>query len=389
MTLELSEKQLREQEQYRNFVDQEIIPFANEYDQEERTPAEVIRKLALKGYLGTTVPAENGGTESGMISHGLLCEEIGRGSASLLSLITVHGMVSQALLKWGNPHQREHWLPKLAKGEVIGAFGLTEPSVGSDAKSIESTAVSCEDGYVLNGAKKWISFGQAADIFIIMAQCEGKPSAFLIERNTPGFSVKPITGMLGFRSAMLAELRMEDCTIPKGNLVGAVGFGFSHVCVSALDYGRYCIAWGCTGLAQACLEACLQYTSTRKQGGSYLRSYQLIQQMIAEMTANIKAARLLCHRAGFLKDRGEPESIMETSIAKYFAARIVNAAATDAVQMHGANGCSSDYPVQRYLRDAKIMEIIEGSTQIQQIIISKYAYLNYVSDRRKEEKVEA
>jgi alkylation response protein AidB-like acyl-CoA dehydrogenase len=187
---------------------------------------------------------------------------------------------------------------------------------------------------------------------------------------------------------MLAQLFLDHCQVPAENLVGKIGFGFSHIANSALDHGRYCVGWGCVGLAQACLEACLTYTSERKQFGTFLKNHQLIQHLIAEMITQIKAAKMLCYHAGYLKDKGDPSLIMETSIAKYFASRMVNKIADDAVQIHGANGCSNDYPVQRYLRDAKIMEIIEGSSQMQQIIIAKYGYQNFILDKRKAKKEE-
>jgi hypothetical protein len=181
---------------------------------------------------------------------------------------------------------------------------------------------------------------------------------------------------------MLAKVRMSDCQVSAANLVGRVGFGFSHVAGTALDHGRYCVAWGCLGLGQACLDACLHYTSERKQFGSLLKGHQLIQQMIADMITHIKATRLLCYHAGYLRDRGAPSLIMETSVAKYFASKMVGKVADDAVQIHGANGCGSEYPVQRYLRDAKIMEIIEGSTQMQQIIIAKSGYQHFAVAQR-------
>ncbi len=374
MNIELTPQQKESQASFKSFVDKEILPYADQYDREERTPPELIRKIAEQGYLGATIPKENSGSGMDMITYGLLCEEIGRGSASLLSLLTVQCMISQVILKWGSSAHKEYWLPKLAKGEIIGAFALTEPQIGSDAKSVKTIAVLSNDSYLLNGEKKWISFGQVAELFLIFAQCEGKPSAFLVEKNSPGFSVKPINGLLGFRSAMLAELQMKACQIPEKNLIGRVGFGFSHVANSALDYGRYTIAWGCVGLGRACLEACISYTSERKQFSVYLKEHQLIQEMIADMITNVKAARLLCLNAGYLKDSGDPGLIMETSVAKYFASKMAAKAANNAVQIHGANGCSSDYPVQRYMRDAKIMEIIEGSSQIQQMIIARYAY---------------
>jgi alkylation response protein AidB-like acyl-CoA dehydrogenase len=378
MKLELTPQQKNAQAEFRAFVDAEVLPDANRHDQEEHTPPKLIEKLAQKGYLGAVLPKGFGGKGMDMITYGLLNEEIGRGCSSLRSLLTVHCMVAHALCKWGSKSQKDYWIPKLAFGEAIAAFGLSEPNVGSDAKSVETTAKISGCSYVLNGQKKWITYGQIADVFLVFAQCEGKPSAFLVEKNSPGLSIKPIARMLGVRASMLAELHLDNCQIPQENLVGRLGFGFSYVASSALDYGRYSVAWGCVGIAQACLEACIRYTSERKQFGVYLKEHQLIRQMIAEMIANVKAARLLCYQAGYLKDIGEPRAIFETSIAKYFASTMVTKVANDAVQIYGANGCSSEYPIERYLRDAKIMEIIEGSTQIQQITIAEYGYQEYM-----------
>jgi hypothetical protein len=374
MRIELTQQQQQDQAAFRAFVDQEISPDADRYDQEERTPPELIQKVARAGYLGAIIPKEYGGLGLDMITFGLLNEEVGRGCSSIRSLLTVHSMVSHVILKWGSKQQKALWLPKLATGEIIGAFGLSEPNVGSDAKSVETTANRSNDHYVLNGQKKWTTYGQIADLFLIFAQCEGKHTAFLVERSSPGFSTTPISGMLGTRASMLAELHLDHCSIPKEQLVGGLGFGLAAVATSALDIGRYSVAWGCIGLARAALEASIQYSSQRKQFGTYLRDHQLIQQMITDMITNLKAARLLCYQAGYLKDIGDPKTVMETWIAKYFASTTATKAANDAVQIHGANGCSANYSVQRYLRDAKIMEIIEGSTQIQQITIARSGY---------------
>jgi len=370
----LTIEHIEKQKQFMAFVYKEIIPYADKYDKEEFIPAELLKKLGKEGYWGAIIPVEYGGSDMDMITYGLLSEEISRGSASVLSLITVHGMLTKVILKWGTSSQKEKWLPQLASGKKTGAFALSEPDIGSDAKNINTRAVFSEGSYILTGKKKWISFGQAADLFLIVAQCDGGPAAFLLEKDTPGFSIKPIKDMLGFRSAMLAELNMEQCKIPEENLVGTVGFGFSHVAGAGLDNGRYTIAWGSVGIARACLEACIKYTNERKQFGVYLKEHQLIQQKIADMVTNIKAARLLCYNAGILKNADSPESIMETCTAKYFSSKIALKAAADAVQIHGANGCSAEYPVQRYFRDAKIMEIIEGSNQMQQILIARHAY---------------
>jgi glutaryl-CoA dehydrogenase (non-decarboxylating) len=372
MKIELTAKQREDREAFRRFAEREIAPNADQYDEAEQIPSNLIEKLALQGYLGAVLPERNGGMGLDMISCGLLNEEVGRACSSVRSLLTVHGMVSLALQRWGSSEQQEVWLPQLASGARIASFGLTEANVGSDAKSVETTATPSGKSYLLNGQKKWITFGQIADVFLIFAQSEGKPAAFLVERNTPGLVINPIRGMLGVRASMLAELRLEDCCISRSNLVGRVSFGFSHVAATALDYGRYSVAWGCVGIGQACVEACLRYTNVRRQFGAYLREHQLVQQMLTEMITNVKAARLLCYQAGYLKDVRDLRAITETSIAKYFASRTAFKAANDAVQIHGANGCSSEYNVQRYLRDAKIMEIIEGSTQMQQVNIAKY-----------------
>lgn len=380
MKIELTAQQKKDQAAFKAFVEEEIVPKANAYDQEGITPPELIRKVARAGYLGALAPREYAGAEMDMITFGLLSEELGRGCSSIRSLLTVHSMVIHAILRWGKLHLKELWLPRLATGEVIGAFGLSEPNVGSDAQSVETTATLCEDGYVLNGIKKWTTYGQIADLYLIFARYDGKISAFLVERNTPGVCIKPLSGILGTHASMLAEIHLQDCHIPTENLVGGRGFGLAAVATSALDIGRYTVAWGCVGITQACLDASLRYSSQRKQFGVYLKEHQLIQQMITNMLTNVQAARLLCYQAGYLKDIGDPTTIMATWIAKYFASIAASNAARDAVQIHGANGCSQEYDVQRYLRDTVVMEVIEGSTQIQQITLAAYAYQAYASN---------
>lgn len=383
MNFELTAEQQLAREQFRKWVDTNIVPVADAYDANECTPPEFIADFAACGYLGGVVSAAYGGADMDDLTWGLLCEEVGRGSASLLSLITVQSMVVKVILKWGTQQQRDTWLPKLASGEIVGALGLTEPNQGSDARSIESAAVLQPDGsYLLNAVKKWISFGASATLFLIFAKVDDKMTAFIVERDMEGFSSEPIRGMLGFRSANIAKLTMEDVIVPAENIVGKPGFGFSHIASTALDHGRYCIGWGCVGLSQAALDASLTYSGERRQFGKALYEHQLIQEMLTEMIVNTKAARLMCYHAAWLKESGEPSMIMETSSMKYFASRIAVSSANYAVQIHGANGCSSDYPVQRYYRDAKIMEIIEGSSQIQQIIIARSGYQQHMVAKR-------
>lgn len=377
MKIELTPEQQKSKARFKAFADQAIRPLAEANDREERIPPELIHRLATEGYLGSMLSADYSQNTMDIVTIGLLNEEIGHGCSSVRSLLTVHGMLALAIQRWGTPDQKANWLQKMAAGETIGAFGLTEPNVGSDAKSIETTAILSGGEYILNGSKKWITMGQIADVFLIFAQCEGKPTAFLVGKNSPGFSIQPIRGLLGVRASMVAGLKFDDCRIPKTNLLGNVGTGLSHVALTALDYGRYTIAWGCVGLGEACLEESIKYARKRKQFGVVLRENQLIQKMITEMVVNIKAARMLCLQAGYLKDTGDPDSIMETWVAKYFAAKMVMKAAGDAVQIHGANGCCRDYPVERYYRDAKINEIIEGTNQMHEILIATNAFRYY------------
>lgn len=357
--------------QCRSFVDQEIIPYAGEYDRDEILPETIVKKLAINGYLCSMLPKEYGGQSHNNISIGILNEEFGRGCASTRSLLTVHGMVGLAIERWGTIEQRKHWLSKMTSGEIICSFALTEPNAGSDSKSICTTAENIDDSYVINGVKQWITMGQIANMFLVFAQVDNQPSAFLVSRSTPGVSVKPIKGMLGSRASMLAEIHFENCVIPKNNLIGKIGTGITHIALLCLDYGRYTIASGCVGSAQACLESSVQYASNREQFGKPIKDNQLIRKMITEMSVNIEAARMMCLRAGELRDEIEPEAIIATWQAKYFASTILQKIVSDAVQIHGANGCTPKFTVERHYRDSKINEIIEGSTQIHETLIAE------------------
>jgi len=354
---------------FRDFVEREIVPFAGEWDRAARTPPEAIRRVAEAGFLGAVLPREVGGAGMDTATFGILNEELGRGCSSIRSLLTVHSMVSFAVARWGSRAQKERWLGPLARGEVIGAFGLSEPGAGSDAASIETEAVPDGDGYVLHGRKKWTTYGQVADLFLVFAKAGGKPLAFLVERGTPGFTVSPLSGITGTRASMLAELHLDGCRVPRESRVAGPGFGIG-VALSALEVGRFSVASGCVGIIQACLDASLRYASERRQFGQLIREHQLVQRMIADMATGLRAARLLCQRAAELRDAGDPAAAGEIFVAKYFASTAATRAALDAVQLHGANGCSEEYPVERYLRDSRVMEIIEGSTQIQQVTIA-------------------
>lgn len=385
MKPELSPEQRTSQLEFRQFAKEHVAPHAAWHDQEQRISSTMVRKVAEQGYLAPFLPKAWGGLDMDMVTYGLLHEEVGQACSSVRSLLTVHDMAALSIYKWGSDRLREVWLPRLATGEITGALALSEPNAGSDVGGIETTGEPCSDGYVLNGKKKWITFGQIAGLFVVLAKCEGKATAFLVEKGWPGFSVTPISGMLGTRGSMLALLTFDECRIPKENLIARRGFGASSVALTALGLGRYSVACGSLGIAQACLEACLDYTAKQRRFGSALRDHQLIQQQITDMITETAAARLLCRHAGYLKDQKDPGEIMQTFIAKYYASTLAMKAAVNAVQIHGANGCSSDYPVERYLRDAKIMEIIEGSTQIQQITIAKLGFQEFEQNRNAEE----
>ncbi|AKT41171.1 acyl-CoA dehydrogenase family protein [Chondromyces crocatus] len=371
--MEWTDSQTTQREAFDAFIKEHVLPHAGTWDREERMPSAAIQALAATGYLGALVPREMGGAGFDALTFGLLNETLGRGCSSLRSLLTVHTMVIHAIDRWGTRTTRERWLPAFARGASLGAFGLTEPQAGSDPGAIETTAEERGDTLILNGRKRWITFGEIADVLLIFARCQGAPCAVLVEADRPGVSRTPIRGMLGTRASMLAEIDLVNCEVPRENLLARHGFGLSHVAQSALDWGRYSVAWGSVGIAHAALEASARYTEERVQFGTKLRDHQLIRAMLTEMHVQTKAAALLCWNAGRLKDQRHPSAILETSIAKYFAARAAMRAATDAVQIHGASGCSADQPVERLLRDAKIMEIIEGSNQLHQISLADYA----------------
>ncbi|HZI19958.1 MAG TPA: acyl-CoA dehydrogenase family protein [Pyrinomonadaceae bacterium] len=371
MRVELSEAQREARLRFRRFVQENISPHAAEWDREERIPPELVARLREQGYLGAPVPAEAGGGGMGAITYGLLTEEMARGCSSVRSLLTVHDMVSLAVLRWAGPELKDWFRQATAGGGALCALALSEPEAGSDAAGVRTEARRDGDDYVLDGRKKWITFGQIANLFLALARYDGKLTAFLVPADARGVTRRPIGGVVGTRASMLAEVEFKGCRVPASNLVGKTGFGLSHVMGTALDQGRYSVAWGAVGIAQACLDACLEYTSAREQFGVRLSEHQLVRRKLTNMITDARAARLLCYRAGHLRQAGDPGAGSETLVAKYFASRAAVRAANDAVQLHGANGLTDAYPVARYLRDARVTEIIEGSTQIQQISIAR------------------
>lgn len=366
----LGEEHDRWRQEFRRFAHTYISPFADDFECTQSLPHELIKRMANEGFLGLTVAQADGGSGCDMLTYGLLHEEVGRACGSTRSLLTVHEMVCYALQRWGSAEQRKRWLPQLAAGEKIGAFAVSESGAGSDLAAVETVVTESESGYCLRGQKKWISFGQIADVFLVLARSRFGLTALLVPRTAPGVSVRPIRGMLGLAASMLAELNFEDVHVAKENVIGRPGFGLSHVMSSALLHGRYSVAWGCLAIAEECLALASEMSSRRRQFGATLDEHQLVKKMISDMVVGTEAARLMCLQSSSMLDGGQPEAVMQTMMAKYFASKVASAVANDALQIHGANGCSMHSKVARLWRDARIMEIIEGSTQIQQITIA-------------------
>ncbi|MFD7225706.1 acyl-CoA dehydrogenase family protein [Streptomyces sp. NPDC059892] len=360
--------------EFRDFTERNVAPYADAYHRAQRTPPEAVRQLAEAGLLGLAVPESYGGGGRDAVTLGLLAGELGRACSSLRSLLTVHTMVAHAVHRWGSPSLKETWLPRLARGESIGALAVSEPGVGSDAAAVTTRIRRDGDDWLLDGHKKWITYGETADVFLVVGRTEQGPTALLVERGTPGLRTELIKDMIGIRASMTAHVYFDNCRVPGGHLLARPGLGVSHVSGAALDLGRYTVGWGCVGILDACLDASADYAAQRTQFGTPIKEHQLVRRMISMMYADARAARLLCLEAGRLRDTGDPGALAATSTAKYFAATAAGRAAADAVQIHGANGCGPDYPVQRYLGDSRVMEVIEGSTQLHQVNLAEYAF---------------
>ena len=376
MDLDLTDEQRAVREMARKFADEFILPVARDNDINERFPGDIIERMGDLGLLGGPIPVEYGGAGLDYISHALVTEEVGKACSSVRTTISVQiSLVELSLASWGTEEQKRRYLPAMCSGKLIGCFGLTEPNAGSDPSGMETSAVADGDHWVLNGHKIWISNGGVAGLAIVFAQTDKRKGnrgigAFLVDRGSPGFSTRDMHGKLGLRASNTGELILEDCRIPKDQLLGKVGEGFK-VAMSALDNGRYSVAAGCVGICQGCADASVRYAKERKQFGRAIGSFQLVQDLIARMIVDTEAARLLVFRAGHLKNQGR-RCTREISMAKYFASEAAVRCALDAIQVHGSYGYSNEYPVERYLRDAKVATIYEGTSQIQKLLIASH-----------------
>lgn len=364
-------------EEINSFVQNEITPIADEWDYHESMPLTAIQKIAERGYLGACIEKKYGGLEWDQLRVGILHEEIGKGCSSLRSLLTVHSaLVAETIQRCGTDLQKKYWLPQLASGKKIAAFCLTEENAGSDTQGINGTYKKTAQSYIINCSKKYVTFGESADVFLVFARDRANISAFLVERNLPGVTVVPRKGLLGIRAAMIADISFAEVQVNHEMLVGREAFGLIHVMNSALDNGRYSVALGSLGIAKAAFAACLSHVSTRKQFNSPIKDFQLTKRKITEMATKIEAASHLCYNAGIQRTLRHQDAVIQCCMAKYYTTTIAAEIAREAVQIHGAAGCMAKAPVQRYYRDSKIMEIIEGSSEIQQILIADHILSN-------------
>ena len=359
-----------------DFADKEIAPGARERDRAERFPADVLQKMAPIGFLGGPVPEEYGGMGVDFISHAIITEEIGRADSSVRTTLSVQiSLVELTILKWGTEEQKRAWLPRLCKGEVIACFGLTEPAVGSDATRLQATAKRDGNDWIINGRKMWISNGSVSKLALVFANADPSKghkgiTAFLIDRDTSPYGSQSLHGKLGLRSSDSSELILDNVRVPDSGRLGEVGEGFK-IAMSALDSGRYSVAAGAVGTAQAAIDASVAYATQRKTFGKPIAGHQLVAELIADMVVETEAARLLVWRAGDLKNKGRPNT-RETSIAKLYASEIAQRVTDNGIQIHGGYGFSDEFPVERFWRDARVNRLYEGTTQIQKLIISRF-----------------
>lgn len=376
MDFTLTAEQQHVQQLARQFAEEEVAPISREADERGIFPMHLVKRMGELGFLAGPVDREYGGAGMDYVSYALLCEELGRVDSSVRGFLTVHAsLVALCIQEWGTEEQKRLCLQRLASGEWIGCYALTEPNAGSDAASIETTAREDGDDYILNGEKIWITNGLSAQIAIVFATKDRSERhrgicAFLVETDTPGFQRERMQGKeLGHRASEHAHITFNNCRVPKSALLGAPGEGFK-VAMSALDRGRLGVAAGAVGIAQACLDACIAYTKQRRQFGKRLADFEMIQATLAEMAASVEAARLLVYQAAWIKDQDLPAT-KATSIAKLFATEAAMKAASDAVLLHGNRGYSNLYPVERYYRDIKGLQIYEGTSHIQKVIIAR------------------
>ncbi|KIQ65198.1 acyl-CoA dehydrogenase [Kitasatospora griseola] len=374
MDLELTEEQAAVRELAAGFADREIVPFAAEWDRAESIDLGIVKKLGALGFLGLTLPEEYGGSGGDHLAYCLVLEELGRGDSSVRGVVSVSlGLVAKSINAFGTEEQKRRWLPRLCSGEALACFALTEPGTGSDAANLTTRAVRDGDHWLISGSKMFITNGTWAEVALVFART-GEPghrgvSAFLVPSDTPGFTRTPIHGKLGLRGQATAELSFDAVRVPDSARLGAEGKGFT-VAMAALAKGRMSVAAGCVGIAQASLDAAVRYAGEREQFGKSIAHHQLVQELLADIAVDVAAARLLTWRVADLIDRGLPFAA-ESSVAKLFASEAAVRSANNALQVFGGYGFIDEYPVGKYLRDARVMTLYEGTSQIHKLLIGR------------------
>ncbi|KIA66047.1 acyl-CoA dehydrogenase family protein [Nocardia vulneris] len=335
-------------------------------------PDEMIALAAGRGVLGADRPVRFGG--GGLDAHelGLLAATLGRACTSLRSLLTVHGMVAAAVDRWGTVAQRELWLPRLATGRTVAALAATEAGAGTDLSHVATTFDEDEGDRLVSGTKLWVTFGQVADVFLVLGTSAGGLCAALVDRDLPGVSVQSVEGGLGLRGARQAHIRFDSVRIPAAHLLAPPGFGLSHVIGTALDHGRFTVGWGCVGLARACLDDAAAHANTRKQGDTALAQHQLIRATLGRCSAEVEGAQAMCARAAAARAAGSADALVATIAAKYVAAGAAASVSERAVQVLGAAGCAPDSRAGRFYRDAKVMQIIEGAQEVAEVAMGEH-----------------
>ncbi len=374
MDFDLTDEQQLIQETARAFCDREIVPHAREWDRSERMDAGIVAKLADVGFLGCALPEEHGGMGLDSVSYCLVMEELGRADSSVRGIVSVNnGLAGKTIAKWGTAEQQAKWLPRMCSGEALGCYGLTEPGSGSDPASLVTRADRDGDGWVLNGSKIFITLGSWAGVALVFARSGGEGArgitCFLVPTASEGFSAVKIDGKLGLRAQDTAEIFLDGVRVPDSARLGDEGAGFK-VAMSALDNGRISLAAGSVGIAQGCVDASVAYAAERRQFGKPIAAFQLVQELIADMAVETDAARMLTWRAAQLADTGRPYTLA-ASQAKYYASEVAVRAANAAVQVHGGYGYVDEFPVQKYLRDARVSTLYEGTSQIQKLLIGR------------------
>ncbi|MFJ3902740.1 acyl-CoA dehydrogenase family protein [Streptomyces sp. NPDC090025] len=375
MNLELDEEQEAVRRLAEDFVAREVTPHVVAWDRAEDVDRGIVRKLGAVGFLGLTIPEEYGGSGGDHLSYCLVTEELGRGDSSVRGIVSVSlGLVAKTIAAWGDETQKRAWLPRLCSGDAIGCFGLTEPGTGSDAGNLTTRAVRDGGDYVIDGAKMFITNGTWADVVLLFARTNDTPghkgiSAFLVPTDTPGLTRRTIHGKLGLRGQATAELALDGVRVPASAMLGPEGKGFT-VAMSALAKGRMSVAAGCVGIAQAALDAAVRYAAEREQFGKPIAAYQLVQELISDIAVDVDAARLLTWRVADLIDRGQ-DFATAASKAKLYASEAAVRCANNALQVFGGYGYIDEYPVGKLLRDARVMTLYEGTSQIQKLIIGR------------------